>query len=154
MMEEDTMRKSKRILSLILALAMCFCMTSVTAFAAEVEHEPQVVSDGMDYACLWVPAGTTKGVFEIEKTFSETGHITFKARSSNTSRFVNMCLTRHSSTTMGASMSITGWVSVDTDDTDHYPANVVEGTGKYYVQFEFPASGNPNGVFLMCWIYR
>lgn len=133
---------------------MCFCMTSITTFAAETENEPQVASDGIDYACLLVPAGTTKGVFEIEKTFSGTGHITFKARSSNTSQFVNMCLSPYSSITMGASMSITGWVSVHTTDTDYYPINTVSGSGKYYVHFEFTSGENPYGVFLMCWIYK
>lgn len=80
------------------------------------------------------------------------GHITFKARSDNSSGSVNMCLSPYSSIDMGDTMGITTYVKVPTNDTEVKPEETVETEKTWYVHYEFK-DGNPKGTFLMCWIY-
>ncbi len=150
------MKKRKGLLSFMLTLALCLSLCNVTVFAAEdvnnVSNSAEnvaVAADVIDYSSAWVPAGVTEGSFRIEKTFSGTGRITFKARSDNSSTRPRMCLSMFN---MGATMSLTGWIDVPATDTDIYPTSTVDGKYNLYVHYEFP-NGNPNGTFLMCWIY-
>lgn len=158
------MKMKKRFIVILVIVAMCLGMMSISAFAAETTKENETVvlfenrddTDIMpysnDYDSVWVPAGTTKGVFSIKKTFKGVGHITFKARSDNSSGSVNMCLSPYSSIDMGDTMGITTYVKVPTNDTEVKPEETVETEKTWYVHYEFK-DGNPKGTFLMCWIY-
>lgn len=149
------MKHSKRILSVLLVMAMCLTMSGVTVFAAEITAVPEgenvemSVDSSMSYGHSWVPAGTTSGYFAIKKDFSGAAKVTFKARSSNQNVKVRMQLYADDTQTMPR----TNLCELYTNDNDYYPSNPNVSTEKtYYVFYSFPY-GNPDGTFLMCWIY-
>lgn len=155
------MKFSKRLFTIMLSLVLCLSSNVFTAFATEAtapvdyvvasatEENVAIAPYSNNYNSVWVPAGVTSGSFRIEKTFNGTGNITFKARSDKTSTSVNMCLSMFNKE---STMSITGWVTVPATDTDIRPTETCESQYNYYVHYKFP-NGNPNGTFLMCWIY-
>lgn len=149
------MKKIKRLLSVVLLMALCLTLCNFTVFAAEnttpVDNS-DVTVNATDYDSVWVPAGVTSGVFQIKKTFSSNGRVTFKARSTNTSKTVRMCVSQYASEDMGEQMNLTGVMTVPTNETEVKPTRTIAGTGNFYVHYSFP-NGNPDGTFLMCWIY-
>lgn len=154
------MKLSKRFTSLFMAFVMCLSMTSFTAFAAEeapvmavasADEASEIMPRTNDYASCWVPAGETSGYFTINKTFSGDGGVTFKARSDNTSVKVDMKVSKSNNPDNDFTIS-TGWVTVPANDTEKKPDDTVGSSGTFYVHYKIN-SGNPNGTFLMCWIY-
>lgn len=155
------MKMTKRFVALLMALAMCVGVMPMSAFAAdspefaenekilEYEEEAGIVPYSNDYASAWIPAGQKEGYFTIDKSFIGEGHITYKARS-DADVTVNMCVSQYD---WGSDlMSITGFMTIKTDDQEYKPDKTVASKRTYYVHYKFP-NGNPDGTFLMCWIY-
>lgn len=149
------MKRLKGLLSVLLILVLCLTMSGVTAFAAETTDVPEVVSierstNSMAYDSAWIPAGTTEGYFPIKKDFSGNASVTFKARSSNTSVKVRMKLCVGENKWNSRSAVAEG----STNEIEFYPSDLnISSEMTYYVYYEFPY-GNPEGTFLMCWIYN
>lgn len=149
------MKRINGLFSVMLALVLCLTMSSITAFAAENTNFTEKTSversvDSMAYDSAWIPAGTTEGYFPITKDFSGDAGVTFKARSTNTSVKVRMklCVAQNKWNPR------TAVAEGSTNEVEFYPSDVnISSEMTYYVHYEFPY-GNPDGTFLMCWIYN
>lgn len=149
------MKRIKGLLFVLLALVLCLTTSNITAFATETTDSPAETSvkksaDSMAYDSAWIPAGTTEGYFPITKDFSGAANVTFKARSANTSVKVRMKLCVGQNKWNPRTAVAEG----STNEVEFYPSDVnISSEMTYYVYYEFPY-GNPDGTFLMCWIYN
>lgn len=164
----------KKIISLCVSLVILFAFTCSTAFAAEANvmrteipedavilyqddtvtvyrSDSQAQADGinstrsMDYAYAWVNATDNQyGSFDIDKTFSGTGHITMKVESSNGGAYAQMTLKKGSNyiTTATPYASNPDGVVLNT---------TISTKGTYTI--EYLCYNNTSGMRLLCWIY-
>lgn len=166
------MKYTKKFTALVMSLILMLSL-SMTAFAASTEpetnanlpadavvlyqdedvtvyrSESQAKADGispraMDYAYAWVnPSDKQSGSFNIEKTFSGTGHVTFKVESSNGGAYAQMTLER-------GVLPISATVQASNPDGVEMESTV---SGKGTSKIQYLCYNNTDGMRLMCWIY-